>query len=221
VSAQAEAERERSDPRGPVRQDQSLADALGGVRGVAETSVPAAAYVVALLVTGRDTTASAIVAAAVGVLLFVVRIVQRDTLQYALSGLVGVGLAAFVAARTGRAEDFFLVSILKNVGFALAYLVSILVRWPLLGVLVGAIRQQPGAWREDPAQLRAFSRASWIWVGMFVLRIVIQTPLWAAGLTVALGTANVALGLPLYLAVLWLTWLVLRDQPLVRGTKAL
>jgi hypothetical protein len=217
VSAQAEAPEATG---GPLRRDQSLADALGGVRGVAETSVPAAAYVVALLVTDQNTTTSAIVAVAVGVVLFLARLVQRDTLQHALSGLVGVALAAFVAARTGRAEDFFLVSILKNVGFAAVYVVSILARWPLLGVLVGAIRQQPSAWREDPDQLRAFSRASWIWVGMFLLRIVVQVPLWAAGLTVALGTANVALGLPVYLVTLWLTWLVLRDQPLVRGTKA-
>ncbi len=201
-------------------EDQSLADALGGIRGVVETSIPGAAYVVAILVTDRDATLSALVALAVGAVLFVARLVQRDTLQHAIGGLVGVALAAFIVSRTGRAEDFFLVSILKNVGFAAVYAVSILVRWPLLGVLVGALRQQPSAWREDPSQLRAFSRASWIWVGMFALRTAIQAPLYFAGLTVALGTANVALGLPVYVATLWLSWLVLRDQPLVRGSRA-
>lgn len=204
----------------PAPEETSLADALGGIRGVVETSVPAAAYVVAILLTDKDATLSAVIALAVGAVLFVARLVQRDTLQHALGGLVGVALAAFIVSRTGRAEDFFLVSILKNAGFAAVYAISILVRWPLLGVLVGAVRQQPGAWREDRAQLRAFSRASWIWVGMFLLRIVVQLPLYLAGATVALGTANVALGLPVYVATLWLSWLVLRDQPLVRGAKA-
>ena len=79
---------------------------------------------------------------------------RGQTVQYALSGLVGLALSAYVVSKTGRAEDFFLPGLLANAAYALAYLISILVRWPLLGVIVATLRGAGMGWRKDPAQVR-------------------------------------------------------------------
>jgi hypothetical protein len=207
------------DPPKPVESAASLAEAMGGAQGVAESSLPAVAFVAAYTISGSNLELSAAVAVGMGAVLCAVRLARRETLQFALSGLVGVGLAAFVATRTNRAEDFFLPGILLNAGYAVAYAVSILVRWPLLGVLVGLLTQEGSAWRRDPDKLRAYSRASWIWVGLFGLRLAVQLPLYLAGAVVALGTARIAMGLPLFLVGIWLSFLVLRREGVV-GTPA-
>jgi hypothetical protein len=190
----------------------TISEAMGGPLGIAESVVPATAFVVTYTASGQDTTVSAIVALVLGAILTALRLARRQTVQFALSGLIGVALAAFVATRTGRAEDFFLPSLLKNAGYALAYLISILVRRPLLGVVVGAMTGQGQRWREDPEQLRAYTQASWIWVAMFIVRLVIQVPFWLSGEVVVLGVLQVILGVPLFAITLWLSWLVLRGR---------
>jgi hypothetical protein len=191
----------------------SIAESLGGRLGIVESALPAIAFVTAYTASGQDATLSAIVALAIGVVLAATRLARRQTLRYALSGLAGVALAAFIVSRTGRAEDFFLPGLLMNAGYALAYLISIAVGWPLLGVFVGAITGQGMAWRDDPVQLRGYTRASWIWVAMFLLRLAVQLPLYLAGAVVALGVARVAMGVPLFAIAAWLSWLLLRPPP--------
>jgi hypothetical protein len=194
----------------------SIAESLGGRLGIVESGLPAIAFVTAYTATGQDATLSAGIALAIGIVLAIARIARRQTVRYALSGLAGVALAAFIVSRTGRAEDFFLPGLLMNAGYALAYLVSIAIGWPLLGVFVGAVTGQGMKWREDPELVRAYSRASWIWVVMFLLRLAVQLPLYLAGAVVALGVARVAMGAPLFAIAAWLSWLLLRpprEQP--------
>jgi hypothetical protein len=198
----------------------SLAESLGGRLGIVESGLPAIAFVTAYTASGQDATLSAAIALGIGAALAVARIARRQTLRYALSGLAGVALAAFIVSRTGRAEDFFLPGLLMNAGYALAYLISILVGWPLLGVIVGAVTGQGMSWREDPEQVRAYARASWIWVAMFVLRLAVQLPLYLAGAVVALGVARVAMGAPLFAIAAWLSWLILRPPPAPRAEPA-
>lgn len=188
----------------------TIAESLGGRLGIVESGLPAIAFVTSYTASGQDATLSATVALVIGVVLAVARIARRQTVRYALSGLGGVALAAFIVSRTGRAEDFFLPGLLMNAGYALAYAVSIVVGWPLLGVFVGAVTGQGMGWRDDAAQVRAYSRASWIWVAMFLLRLAVQLPLYLAGAVVALGIARVAMGAPLFAIAAWLSWLLLR-----------
>jgi hypothetical protein len=138
--------------------------------------------------------------------------VRGKTVQFALAGLAGLALSAYVVSRTGKAEDFFLPGLLANAAYALAYLISILVRWPLLGIIVATLRGQKMEWREDPEQVRAYSRASWIWVGLFSLRLAVQLPLYLAGAPTALGVARIAMGVPLFAVGIWLSWLILRPR---------
>ena len=198
-----------TDTRREERTD--IVEALGGPQGMADSSLPALAFVITYTLGGNDIGLSAWVAVGVGALMAGVRIARRETLQFALAGFVGVAIAAFIADRTGRAEDFFLPGLFMNLAYGLAYLISIAVRWPLLGVLLGPVTGEGMEWHKDPERLRLYTRASWIWVGVFALRFAVQLPLYLAGAVLALGIAKTAMGLPIFLIAIWLSYLVLRE----------
>jgi hypothetical protein len=197
------------------RDRHELLDALGGPQGIADSSLPALAFVLVYTFNGNEISSAAWVAVGLGALITVFRVLRRERLQFAVAGFAGVALAAFIASKTGKAEDFFLPGLLLNAAYAIAYLVSIAVRWPLIGVIVGPLGGEGMAWRKDPEQVRLYSRASWIWVGVFALRLAVQLPLYLAGALLALGIAKTAMGLPIFLLAIWLTFLVLR-----RGEEA-
>ncbi len=123
----------------------------------------------------------------------------------------GSGLAFLADRYTGRAADFFLVQIVANAVSAMVWAVSILVRWPLLGLLVGAALGQRTRWRRDPALVRGYQRASWAWVAQYVLRLVVFLPLYLADEVVALGVARLLLTWPLVALCIAVAW------PLVRS----
>jgi Protein of unknown function (DUF3159) len=188
-----------------------LAEALGGAHGLADSSLPGLAFVIAYTVSGNELEPSIVSALAVAFALTVVRLARRETLQFAFAGLVGVGIAAFIASRTGRAEDFFLPGLLFNAAYALGYAISIWVRWPLIGVLAGPLVGEGMEWRQDPERVAVYARASWIWVGVFALRLAVQLPLYLAGSVVALGIAKAAMGVPIFIVAIWVTYLVLKE----------
>lgn len=200
-----------------IDQRRSLMRAFGGGRGLLDTSLPGLVFVLAFVVR-HDVRLCAAVAVAVGVVLLVVRLVRRETTQYAVSGFVGVLIAALIAAATGTAKNYFLPGILKNLGFAILYVVSVLVRWPLLGVVLGPLLGENLAWRQHDARRRAYARASLLWAAMFVLRLGVMLPLYLLDQTVALGVVGVVLGWPVFGAVLWATWQCLRRVPPVRAS---
>lgn len=198
----------------------SLREAIGGPLGMAETALPAVAFVVAYTVSGADTNAAAIVAVGLALVLSLARIVKRESPVYALSGLVGVAFAAFIASRSGRAENFFLPGLLANAAYAAAFLISIAVRRPLIGIIVTKLDGEDDAWRNDPSRVRAFVRATWLWAGLFLVRLFVQLPLYLGGAVVALGVAKTAMGLPLFALGLWLTWLLVRRHRIPAPAQA-
>lgn len=175
-----------------------------------DSGLPTVVFVTVYALNGSDLAPALFAALASGALLAVLRLVRRDSVQNVVAGFVALGVAAWFANRTGEAEDFFLPGIVINVAYAVAYLVSILVRWPLLGVLVGLATGEGMTWRQTPYLLRAYTIASWFWVAMFVIRLSVQVPLYLSEGVVALGVARVAMGWPLFLLTLWLSWLVIK-----------
>jgi hypothetical protein len=202
----ADSAQPESEPATPL----NLRDAVGGPLGMAETSLPAVAFVIAYTASGSDTNTAAIVAVALALVLTIARLVKRESPQHALSGLVGVAFAAFVATRSGKAENFFLPGLLANAAYASAFLISLAVRRPLVGIIVTKLDGEDDGWREDPQRMRAFVRASWLWAGLFSFRLLVQLPLYLAGAVVALGVAKTAMGIPLFGLGVWLTWLMVR-----------
>ncbi len=188
-----------------------LLEAMGGTRGVAESGLPGLAFVTAYTISGQDLEASLWVAIAIAAVLTVVRLVRRETLQYAFAGFIGVAIAAFISSRTGKAEDFFLPGLLLNAAYAAAYAISVWIRWPLIGVIVGPLLGDGMSWRSEPDRVRLYSRACWIWVAAFLTRLAVQLPLYLSGAVVALGVARTAMGIPIFALALWLTYLYLRQ----------
>jgi hypothetical protein len=202
---------EKDDAQPAARQaPTSIAEAVGGPLGMAETALPVVAFTVAYTASGSNTNTAAIVAVCLALVLTIVRLGRRESPQYALSGLVGVGFAAFVATRSGKAENFFLPGLFVNAVCASAFLISLAVRRPLVGIIVTMLDDGDSSWREDPRRMRAFAWATWLWAGLFLSRLVVMLPLYLAGAVVALGVARTAMGLPIFVFGLWLTWLIVR-----------
>jgi hypothetical protein len=208
-----------------MAQPESLAELLNGRRAAIDATLPAAGFVVGWLAAGRSIWVGAGVAVAGALAVSIWRLRHGDKPRAVLIGLLGVCVAALIALRTGRAEDFFLLQLVSNVASALAWAVSIVIRWPLLGVVVGMVLGQKARWRRDPALLRAYGRGSWIWVLQYVVRVAIFLPLYATGQVVALGVARFALTWPLVAACLAASWWVIRrslpaDHPGLRHPMA-
>jgi hypothetical protein len=190
--------------------DESLADLLGGRGGAVDATLPPLAFAVGWLAAGRSIWGGVIGALAVGVAVASWRLTRGDRPRAVLVGLLAVCVAALIALRTGRAADFFLLQLVSNAASALAWTVSIVLRWPLLGVVVGAVLRQRTRWRRDPDLLRAYGRASWIWVLQYAVRLAVFLPLYAADQVMALGVARAALTWPLIAACLAVSWWVIR-----------
>ncbi|MEU7933443.1 DUF3159 domain-containing protein [Micromonospora echinofusca] len=194
----------------PADRPETLADLLGGRRGAVDASLPPVAFALGWLLGGHSLWGGVGAAVLTGAALAGWRLHRGGRPRSVLIGLLAVCVAALVALRTGRAEDFFLVQLLSNAASTLAWVVSIVVRWPLLGVVVGAVLGQKTRWRRDPALLRAYGRGSWVWAVSYVLRLAVFLPLWLGGQVLALTVARVALSWPLVAAVLAVSWVVVR-----------
>ncbi|WP_020575711.1 DUF3159 domain-containing protein [Actinopolymorpha alba] len=190
----------------------SLIKAFGGWGGMLDAGLPGLAFVVTYTAFGNNLRYSLIVALSLGAVFTVVRLVRRDPLQNVIGGFVGVAIAAVIANATGKAGDFYLPGLFINAAYALGYLIANILKWPLIGVVVGLAAGWGTAWRQDPLLLRAFQRAGWLWVGFFVLKLAVQLPLYLTDQLVALGVARVAMGWPLWLLVMWLTYVVVRGS---------
>jgi hypothetical protein len=202
-----------------VTDEPSLVDALGGRRGMLDSALPALTFVIGYLVTGQNMTIAIVAALVVGGVVAALRLARRDSLRHVLAGFAGVAVSVVVARTTGRPVDYFLPSLLSNSAAAIAWAVSIWARWPLLGVVVGTVTRSK-TWRSDERLLHAYQRASWIWTGSFVLRVVVMTPLWLSEQLLALGVAKVIMGWPMVLVVIWLSWQVLQPAYAARRRDA-
>ncbi|WP_156757505.1 DUF3159 domain-containing protein [Actinokineospora pegani] len=188
----------------------SLADLLGGKRGALDVTAPPLAFAIGWLAAGQSIGWGSVVALAVAAGIAVWRLSRGEKIVAVLGGLGAVAVGALIALYTGRAEDFFLVQLLSNALSALAFALSILVRWPLLGVIVGLLLGQKARWRRDPALVRAYGRASWVWTGQYLLRVLVYGYLWWSAQVVALTVARVAMSWPLFAVVLAVSALVLQ-----------
>ncbi|WP_456824279.1 DUF3159 domain-containing protein [Cellulomonas sp. P5_E12] len=204
----------------------SAADAVGGVRGVVESVAPGLLFVVVFIASGQSLAPALIAASGAAVVAVIVRLVQRTPVTQAFSGLLGVGIGVVWAWRSGDASNYFAYGLWVNVIYLVGTLASILVGWPLVGLVMGLFRPEGPlssngswgaavAWRADPVLRRRYALATWPWVAMFALRLVVQVPLYLADEVAWLGTAKLAMGLPLTALTLWLSW------SLVRGSAAL
>ena len=188
-------------------------NALGGKRGLIDSGLPALVFLIVFNISGKDVNAALYSAVALSIVLTLLRLLKRETVQHAFSGLIGVGICALISKRTGNAADFYLPGLWINAGYGLLYAITNLVKWPILGVMLGPILGENLLWRKDPARLNAYVKAGWLWVAMFAARLIVQYPLYESGNINALGTARLLMGYPLFILTAWGTWQILRKTP--------
>lgn len=186
----------------------TLMDQMGGLSGIVASTVPVAVFVLVNVITELRPALYAAIAAGVAVMVW--RLVRRDPIQPAISGLIGVGVCALVANQTGEARGFYLPGLLYSAFLGLAALVSVIVRRPLAGVIWHGINGHGQGWRSDRRLLRAYSWATGIWAFVFAARVVVQGLLYDANAENALGIARLAMGYPLFGVAILATILIVR-----------
>lgn len=189
-----------------------LSDAFGGVRGIVEAAIPTICFTVTWIVT-RDLSWALGLSIGAAVVAFALRLVQRQTVQFVFNALIGILIAAIFAMRSGDAIDAFLPGIIYNAAYAAGLILSIVVRWPLLGLLVGSATGDVTGWRKDRAMVKLCNRLTWVLALPCILRVLVQYPLYVADEFAWLGTARIFMGWPLQIAALaGIVWLLSRDS---------
>lgn len=197
-----------------------LVKALGGWQGILDTSAPSAVFLL-LFTIQKDLKIAVLGAVGAALLLAVVRLYTKVSLQQLGAGLFGLALSAYLATKTGKAENFFVLGILQNTAYLLICLVSIIVRKPVVGYIISTLRgQNATAWTRNPAMFATYSAVTWLWTLVFAIRVSITAPLYLAGLTTELGTAKLILGTPLYALAVFVSYRVVitREQKLKVNT---
>jgi len=185
-----------------------LSQSLGGARGMIESALPFIAFTIAWVITRQlyPAVAAAVVTA---LLLAVIRLIQRQSIKYVVQAVIPTAIAVLIATRTGRAQDVFLPGILYNGALAVLSIVTVAIRKPLVGFIIGAAVGDPTGWTRDSGLVKMTSKLTLVLAVPYVARFVIQLPLFLAGQVVLLGIAKVILGWPLLIAALTVIGLML------------
>jgi Protein of unknown function (DUF3159) len=208
---------------------EQIAEQLGGVRGLVESSLPVLAFVLFNVVLGsvfdlekRTALYWAIagsVASAVGIGLY--RLARREPVRHAVNGLVGIAFGAFLAWRTGRAENFYLPGILITFGQAALFLISAVVRRPLIGYAWGIMANRGQQdWFGNVRLFRTFQWLTVVWVVSLCLRAGVQLYLWTQHEANALGIVRILISWPIYAATFaYSAWAIHRVTGTERATE--
>jgi hypothetical protein len=196
----------------------ALLTAIGGVRGLCESILPGFAFLIVFAIT-HAVVPSVLIPVGIAVIFVIVRLVQRQSLASSLVGIVGVVISAGLSLITGRAESNFVPGIIINAVCCAVLLASLVARRPLIGLIVGLLlpavdpddRSGGADWRSDPGKRRVTTIATWLWVGLFALRLAIEIPLYLTAQVELLAGIKLITGVPLYAGLLWVTWLLCRS----------
>lgn len=225
----------------------SLSASVGGVRGAVEAMLPGLVFVVVYVIT-RELSPALYSSLGVALVAVAARLVQRTPVTQAFSGLLGVAIGVFWAWKSGDATDYFAYGLWTNGAYLAVLLVTVLLGWPVVGVVVEGLKSGFGltagapaapassdhpagpadeapatplwstAWRKDSTLMRRYTIATWLWIAMFGLRLAVQLPLYLNSSVGWLGTARLVMGIPLWGLVLWATWVLVR-QPAARAAQ--
>jgi hypothetical protein len=183
---------------------EQMAEQLGGVRGLIESSIPITLFVIVNFLGEHfkwwSLRTSLIIAVGVAVLMAVYRLTRREPVRHAINGVFGVALGAFIALRSNDARDFYLPGILLSAGYVVAMIASVLARRPLVGWVWAVMADGGGTrWRDEPKLIKVFGWLTLLWAAVYFVKVAVQTALYLAHQTDLLGVARLALGWPPYI----------------------
>lgn len=192
-----------------TQRSQSLFAAMGGWRTVAEIFASRVVFLISYLLT-REVLLSALMAVGAVVVFAVFRVWADRKYWQASAGLVMVGISALLAGSTGQGINFYLPDIVRNVGAAVVLLISMVVRWPAIGLLIGAARGERLSWRQDRVKRRRYQACTGVFLAKFTIAPLVMTPFYLAEQVVALGIAATMVGTPAVAACVYFCWRILR-----------
>lgn len=189
--------------------------AVGGVRAIAEAVIPTLVFLVLFIIL-KDHILPACISLAVCLLFAVLRLIKKITVLPAVGGILAMALSVFIVRKTGNSSDFFVIGLATNAIYAGGILLSILLRRPLPGIVLGYFRGEKMQWvkGENMARTRlCYYSIAWIWFAVFGSRLIVQMPLYLADSTEILGLAKLFMGLPVTMLALYFSWMLLRRLP--------
>ena len=188
-------------------------DSLGGPIGILESLIPGTVYVTLFSLT-MNVLLAAIVAGSLSLAFAIYQLIKKRPLTQVIAGVVGLGISIYLPLRDGldntHAADYFVPGLLTNAGYLAAFAISLLVRYPLAGVVLALFANKSKTWRSDRAVYRRYFWVTVLWIGMFGIRLLVELPLYFTNQVAALGVAKVVLGTPFYALVVWFSWLIAR-----------
>jgi hypothetical protein len=186
------------------REPPSPLDLLRDKRAAVDTGLGPVAFVIVYAIAGVNVAAA--VAVGISVVLMIERLLRRKSAVNAVGGLLGTGVAAFIAVKTGRPEGYFVPRMLYQVALAVVFAGSVVIRRPI-GLYIGAavFRSEPG-WTSDPRVKRVFSTVTLWWAALFALRAAVYAVLIAAEKPGGLAAASIAIGWPPFIALAWASY---------------
>ena len=147
---------------GEAPSGRALLGAVGGIRGLIEAILPGLGFLVLYTIT-HELWISVLAPFAIAVVFIAVRAIQRQPVMPAITGAVGIALSAGLALLTGSAANNFLLGFVINGVAVVALVISLLVRRPLVGVIVGLLTGDEH-WRHDAAKLKVAYVATVLWL---------------------------------------------------------
>lgn len=201
----------QSDDDNADKPQPTMLEQMGGVSGLLYSSLPVVVFVLANSFFGLTAAIWSSLGSAVAIT--VLRLVRKEPLQPAISGFFGVAIAAFIAYRTGSAKGFFLFGIYASLIYCGIFVVSVVVRWPIAGVVWNMLNGTGQAWRQDKPSRYGYDVATLAMAAIFAARFVVQRWLYQEDYTGWLAFAKIAMGYPLYaLGLLVVVWAVRRSD---------
>lgn len=180
---------------------------MGGPMGMVDSGLPVVVFIVANAIGGLGWGIGAALAAAV--LIAIARVARRRPVTQAIAGVFGVGIAAYIAYRTDSAKGYFLLGIWSYLLYGGALVLSVLVRWPLIGVIWEGINGRGKAWRDDRPLVRRYDWATLVWVFVFAARYLVQRYLYDTDQVGWLAAVRLLMGYPLFIvAIIISVWIV-------------
>jgi hypothetical protein len=198
---------------------EQVAQQLGGLRGLIESSIPLTLFILVNFLGDRyhwwSLRTSLIIAVSCALAIAAYRLSRRESIRHALNGVFGIGIGALLALRSGDARDFYLPGILLAAAYGVALFGSVAFRRPIVGWIWSVMADGGGTrWRDEPRLTRLFGWLTVFWGTMYMFKVALQTGLYLAHETDLLGIARLALGWPPYILLAALTvWRVRRLIP--------
>jgi hypothetical protein len=186
-----------------------LNKAIGGWRGLIDSALPSTLFIL-IFVFQKNLNNALIASLVLGGVLLVIRLFERRSLTQVFSGFIGLSISVFLTWRTKDASNFFLTGIVTNGIYGFFLLISVLIRKPLIGYLVGSLVGDTSGWLKHPLLVRAYTTVTWLWVAVFGLRLLVQIPLYLNDNIALLVTVKIFMGWPLYLFAVWLTYQIVQ-----------